>query len=695
MAAVTPAGAGASPPENQPADQSDDQHDHQPGAGLADDPLTRRVAAVLSAGALIIALLWASSLPTWLSRFGDLPDWLGWLHWIAEIPKITGLTDFYNGLYVTQVIIVVLGTACATLLLSKPWAGKAPRQRTPWPDWILALLVFGASLWLAWRFPVLDEDAFYHPVEVLILGVILVPLVIEALRRATGLSLFLVVMGFLVYALLGHLLPGTLKAKALEIGDLVSQLGLDTTMMLGRPLVIGVTVVLPFIFFGQLLLRAGGSDFFADFAAALMGRRRGGSAKVAVTASAMFGSISGSAVSNVASTGVVTIPMMRRGGYSPREAGAIEAVASTGGQLTPPVMGAAAFLMAEFLGVPYQDIVLAAIIPAALFYAALYIHVDLIAGRKGIQPLAPEDIPRLTSVLRRGGFLILPFAVLILVLFGLNETAEAAALAACLALIVVSQIWRYGDFRLDARQIGQAVMGASRLGLTIIVITAAAGIVIGLLDKTEGGFGLTLLLVQVGEANLGMLLILTAVVCIILGMGMPTTGVYFLVASIATPPLIKLQVPDIAAHMFVLYYGMLSMITPPVAIAAFTAANLAGTGPMATAWTAVRFGWPAYVIPFLFVLSPSLLMNGDLFSIALAVVTAVAGVGALTAAIAGFFITRLSFAMRMAMAVAGAALVIPHDGFASAAWVNLAGVALLVAGVAMLVVNSRPRPAGS
>ena len=665
-----------------------------PLAPLSSAPLARRTGATLAAAALVIALLWASSLPTWLSRFADLPDWLGWLHWIARIPEETGLTALYNGLYVTQVIVVVLGAACATLFLTKPWTGTI-RHQTPWLDWLLAAAVLGASLWLAWRFPVLDEEAFYRPVEVLILGAILVPLVIEALRRATGMSLFLVVMGFLVYALLGHYLPGTLKAKALGIDDLVSQLGLDTTMMLGRPLVIGVTVVLPFIFFGQLLLRAGGSDFFADFAAALMGRRRGGSAKVAVTASAMFGSISGSAVSNVASTGVVTIPMMRRGGYSPREAGAIEAVASTGGQLTPPVMGAAAFLMAEFLGAPYQDIVLAAIIPAALFYFALYIHVDLLAGRKGIQPLAAGDIPRLMNVLRQGGFLLLPFVVLILVLFGLNETAEAAALAACLVLILVSQFRTYGDHRLGLRQIGQAIKGSGSLGLTIVVITAAAGIVIGLLDKTEAGFGLTLLLVQVGETNLALLLILTAVVCIILGMGMPTTGVYFLVASIATPPLAKLAVPDIAAHMFVFYYGMLSMITPPVAIAAFTAANLAGTGPMATAWTAVRFGWPAYVIPFLFVLSPTLLMKGDFLHVALAVVTALAGVAALTAAIAGFFITVLSPLARVAIGIAGVALVIPHDGFAAAEWVNLAGVALLAAGFAVLLVTARLRPAGS
>jgi len=269
------------------------------------------------------------------------------------------------------------------IFLLRPFRRGRARPSAPLPDQIIATASLGAGLWLAIRFPVLTEDAFYHPDEVLIIGLVLVPLTIEALRRATGPTLLIVVAVFILYGLYGDIFSGKLQARTMTAAELVRYVGLDSTAMLGRPIVIGVTIVTVFVLLGRLLLLSGGSDFFTDIAAALMGRSRGGSAKIAVTASAMFGSISGSAVSNVASTGVITIPLMQRGGYSARAAGAIEAVASTGGQLTPPIMGAAAFLMAEFLQAPYQDIVLAAILPALLFYVALFVHTDLAAARAG------------------------------------------------------------------------------------------------------------------------------------------------------------------------------------------------------------------------------------------------------------------------------------------------------------------------
>jgi len=391
----------------------------------------------------------------------------------------------------------------------------------------------------------------------------------------------------------------------------------------------------------------------------------------------MFGSISGSAVSNVASTGVITIPMMQRGGYTARSAGAIEAVASTGGQLTPPIMGAAAFLMAEFLQVPYQDIVLAAIIPALLFYVALFVHTDLEAARTGVKALDPDQIPAARKVLMAGWFLIVPFAVLIVVLFTFNQPAETAALAACAVLGVIGMIFGYGSRKLSPRAIAASFRDTGFAVVDIIVITAAAGIIIGILDRSGLSFGLGFVLVQFGENSLFLLLLVTAGVSILLGMGMPTTGVYFLLAALAAPPLIKLGVEPIAAHMYVLYFGMLSMITPPVAIAAFTAANLSGEGPMATAVSAVRFGWPAYVIPFLFVLSPTLLMKGDVVAIILTTVTAIIGVAAVTAAIAGYLFNPLRPLSRLLIAVSGIALLMPPASFPAAAWLNIAGAALL------------------
>ena len=261
---------------------------------------------------------------------------------------------------------------------------------------------------------------------------------------------------------------------------------------------------------------------------------------------------------------------MQRGGYSARAAGAIEAVASTGGQLTPPIMGAAAFLMAEFLQMPYQDIVLAAVIPALLFYVALFVHTDLEAARTGVTALEPDQIPAARKVLAGGWFLIVPFAVLIVVLFSLNQPAETAALAACGSLAAIALVFGYGARKLTPKAIVAALRDTGYAVVDIIVITAAAGIIIGILDRSGLSFGLGFVLVQFGENSLFLLLLLTAGVSILLGMGMPTTGVYFLLAALAAPPLIKLGVEPIAAHMYVLYFGMLSMITPPVAIAAFT-----------------------------------------------------------------------------------------------------------------------------
>ena len=636
--------------------------DEAAGAVLRDAPAARRICAFLATLITALAVAWA-----------------------ADLPRLAGLSS----LYTEQMIAVVLGAANALIFLRRPFRRSRARPTVPVADRAIAAASLAAGLWLAIRFPVLTEDAFYYPVEVLAIGLVLVPLTIEALRRATGLSLLLVVAVFILYGLYGDIFDGKLQARTMTVAEMIRYVGLDSTAMLGRPIVIGVTIVTVFVLLGRLLLLSGGSDFFTDIAAALMGRSRGGSAKIAVTASAMFGSISGSAVSNVASTGVITIPLMQRGGYSARAAGAIEAVASTGGQLTPPIMGAAAFLMAEFLQMPYQDIVLAAIIPALLFYVALFVHTDLEAARTGVTALEPDQIPAARKVLAGGWFLIVPFAVLIVVLFSLNQPAETAALAACGSLAAIALVFGYGARKLTPAAIVAALRDTGYAVVDIIVITAAAGIIIGILDRSGLSFGLGFVLVQFGENSLFLLLLLTAGVSILLGMGMPTTGVYFLLAALAAPPLIKLGVEPIAAHMYVLYFGMLSMITPPVAIAAFTAANLSGAGPMATAVSAVRFGWPAYVVPFLFVLSPTLLMQGPALAILLAAATAVLGVAAVTAALAGYVLKPLRPPARLLVGVAGLGLLLPPAAFAEAGWINLAGGALLALGLLLSVLPRR------
>ena len=450
----------------------------------------------------------------------------------------------------------------------------------------------------------------------------------------------------------------------------------DPGSMLGLPVLVAATIVIAFVFFGNLLFASGGSAFFTDIALSLMGRYRGGSAKIAVTASCLFGMISGSAVSNVASVGVLTIPLMRRGGYPAHVAAAIESVASTGGQLMPPVMGAAAFLMAEFLQIPYKDVAIAAALPSLLYYYALFIQADLLAARAGLQSIDMHEVPPLRQVLRQGWHFLLPFAMLIYGLFWLNWSPELAALAASAVLVVTGSTLGYGDKRLKIGDAFRALHTTGLVSLDLLMITAAAGFIIGVLNITGLSFALTLMLVQIGSNSLWLLLVLAALVSIVLGMGMPTVGVYVLLAALVAPAMVKIGLSPMASHMFVLYFGMMSMITPPVALAAYAAASLAHTDPMKTGWTAVRFGWIAYIIPFLFVRAPSLLLEGTLMSVITALFTALIGVWLICAAFAGYAVRPLAMPMRVGFGVAGLLLFIPADALPHGEWTDFIGLGL-------------------
>jgi TRAP transporter 4TM/12TM fusion protein len=594
---------------------------------------------------------------------------LGWA--IQFYRQVLGLL-----LQTEQFLAGMLALALALVFLSQPARRGAPRDRIPWYDWLLAAIGLGLGIYIAVFFGPLSEEVVARPMDGLIVAFIVIPLVIEGLRRVAGNALVIVVVGFLIYALVGDLVPGQLAGRPVKVTQLFYYLTWDPGSMLGVPMVVATTIVIAFIFFGQLLFASGGSAFFTDISLAVMGRYRGGSAKIAVTASSLFGTISGSAVSNVTSTGVITIPLMRQGGYPTHVAAAIEAVASTGGQLMPPVMGAAAFLMAEFLQVPYRDVVVAALLPALLYYFALFVQADLLAGRIGITRVEESRIPKIAGVLRRGWHFLLPFVVLVVALFNFNWSPERSALAAAVVLMVTGALIGYGDKRLTLQAIVDAVRGTGLASLDLLMIAAAAGLVIGVLNISALGFALTLALVQIGGTNMWLLLILSAGVCIVLGMGMPTTGVYILLAALVAPSLVKVGVPDMAAHMFVMYFGMMSMITPPVAIAAYAAASLAQTDPMKTGWAAVRFGWVAYIIPFLFVRSPSLLLTGDPMTIAVAVVTALAGVWMVCAAFAGFLLRTLDVPTRIGFGIAGLLLFVPAEAMHYGGLTDAAGLAL-------------------
>ena len=396
-------------------------------------------------------------------------------------------------------------------------------------------------------------------------------------------------------------------------------------------------------------------------------------------------------MSNVASVGVLTIPLMRRGGYPAHVAAAIESVASTGGQLMPPVMGAAAFLMAEFLQIPYRNVAIAAALPALLYYYALFIQADLLAARSELRSIEGPDIPPLRKVLKQGWHFLMPFCALIYALFWLNWSPELAALAASAVLIVTGPTLGYGNKKLRLTDLLDALRNTGMASLDLLVITAAAGFIIGVLNITGLSFALTLMLVQIGSGNLWLLLILAAVVSIILGMGMPTVGVYVLLATLVAPAMVKIGLSPIASHMFVMYFGMMSMITPPVALAAYAAASLAQTDPMRTGWTAVRFGWIAFIIPFLFIRSPSLLLEGSVSAIVIDFIAALFGVWFICAAIAGYARRRLSMLVRVGFGTAGLMLFIPVDAVRYGVWIDVIGVILGVVLIGREMLASGPQ----
>ncbi len=576
--------------------------------------------------------------------------------WVLDLGPALGLNLFPEQLLATE-----LGLAIGLVFFNVRFDQRRGGQ-TPWYDIVASLLGLATTVHIAIAYERLLIDVSSRTTETLIIGIIVVVLVMEGLRRTAGMALFLVVMAFILYALVADLVPGDLEGSPVTFEVLFNYLALDTNSVLGIPMKVGSTIVIMFILMGQLLFAAGGGDFFTDFASASMGRRRGGAAKIAVIASALFGSISGTAVSNVASTGVITIPMMRRSGYSAIQSGAIEAVASTGGQLMPPIMGAAAFLIAEFLEIDYVEVIIAAVIPALLYYFAIFIQVDLLAARAKIA-VVEDEIPSMRAVLSRGWHFIIPFLVLLYALFELMVEAEVAALYASAFIVIGGMLRSYGGKRLRLMDAIKTLSDTGMVMLELFMILAGAGFVIGILNITGLGGALAQAVVNFGDGNLFILLMIAAVICIILGMGMPTVGVYILLATMVAPAIVSAGVPELAAHMFILYFGMMSMITPPIAMAAFAAATISQTAPMATGWASMKLGWVAYVIPFMFVISPPLLMQGAAWEILLAIAMSMIGVYFFSVAVVGYYSRHLGMIRRGALSLAGIGAMVPYAAF--------------------------------
>ncbi|HEX7008115.1 MAG TPA: TRAP transporter fused permease subunit [Alphaproteobacteria bacterium] len=518
---------------------------------------------------------------------------------------------------------------------------------------VIGWALLAATVAFAWDFENYTLAIVQQPPEIVIGGTLLLIALLEAVRRVAGFSLVAVIVLILAYTLFGRYLPSDFAAPETEFGATIAYVVGDANAILGAPVAVAVIVVIPFIFMGEVLRLSNGSTFFTDLAMALVGRSTGGSAKVAVISSGLVGMVSGSAVGNVMTAGVITIPLMRNSGYTAVKAGAIESVASTGGQLMPPVMGAAAFLMAEFLQIPYSAVVIAAIIPALLYYGQLFLAVHLIAKRDGIAGVA-VDAARARGILRRGWFFLAGLAALLLMLLSGQWRPESAAFLAAVFFALCGVTIGYDGTRMALRHCLSALVGAGRGSVDIVVISAAAGIVVGLLNVSGLSFSLSVFLIDLAGSNAFLLLVYTAVVSILLGMGMPTTGVYVLLATIVAPALVQLGILDLGAHFFIFYFGMMSMITPPVAMAAFAAASLAGTDPMKTGWNAVALAWPAFVLPFLLTSTPELLAIGPVPLVLAEAFAAAVGIAAITVAAYGYCGRRLGIQARAILMPAGA-----------------------------------------
>lgn len=587
------------------------------------------------------------------------------LAWLTELHRFAGLV-----LFTEQPLALAAGLslAIAASMLFVP--GSSRRIAVTIAGFVLlALMAF-----VAWDYPQLSIVASMRPAWLVVLSVVVLVGLLALTGRVVGLTIMIVVCLFIGAALIGP----WIGLPTIAPSRLAIYLLLDPNGLLGLPLRVALEIVIPFVFFGELLRRTGGGEYMTDLALSGFGRFRGGSAKAAVGASALFGTISGNAVSNVAGTGVVTIPLMKRTGLKAETAGAVEATASTGGQLMPPVMGSAAFIMADLLRVPYAEIMVAALVPALLYYAAIFVQIDRIAARSGIMGLPASEVPRFRLVFLGGAHFLIPFAALFVAFLVFQTRPQIAALMAIGVLVIVTALRAYRGQRIDARALLDAAIETGIQSAPLILITAAAGLLMGLISLTGLGFSLAADAMSLSGGNRFLLLSITAVIAIVFGMGMPTVAVYIMLATVLAPALVDAGVEELPAHLFILYFGMLSMVTPPVALASITAAKIAGADMWRTSWVAVKLAWVAYIVPFLFIYSPAMLLRGNWFEVLLAVVTAFVGTTAVSMAIIGYATRPIGPMERVLFAAFGIMLMIPPGTDIVTIVINLIGGAGLL-----------------
>ncbi|MAL77764.1 MAG: C4-dicarboxylate ABC transporter [Sneathiella sp.] len=605
----------------------------------------------------------------------------------AIIVAINQLFNFRIGGYAMlegMYLYILAGTFLAISFLCFRIKGGVSSQ-IPWYDWALALLALGIAGYFAFtRSESLDNGWEYAaPQTAIWFSIAFYILILEATRRTGGLVLFLVVFLFSLYPTFAEDMPDPLNGFTQPFTDVIPFFMISAEASFGIPMQAFGNLVIGFILFGAVLQYTGGGRFFNDLAMALVGQYRGGAGKVSIFASGFMGSMSGSVISNVLTTGVVSIPAMKNSGFSARFAAATEACASTGGVLMPPIMGATAFVMASWLGVPYVEIMIAAAIPSALYYFGLFIQIDAYSGRRGLKGLMKAELPQIRAVLGHGWVYIFVFALLITLMVAFRWETTAPFYAVVL-LLIVNQIKKGSSFTVSS--FVDMIVSVGRTLAEIVAILLGIGMIVGAFQATGLTGPLANELVYMAGNSTAMLLVMGAITSFIFGMGMTVTACYIFLAVILAPALVQAGLNELGVHLFILYWGMVSFITPPVALGAFAAATLAGASPMGSAWQATRLGAVIYIIPFFFVLNPALIGQGPLPEVLLSVVCAFVGIWFIAAAMQGYLACIgtmgagvLSLIMRGALMASGLLLAAPFGGLLALNQIEMSLVGLLLA----------------
>ena len=616
---------------------------------------------------------------------------------IAVFYSLFHIYIVFNPIPTLQARAIHVAVGLALIFLLYPIFKKSDRTKAPWYDWVLALFGLATAGYIVFNYTaIVTERGGIPNTTDLIFAVLTVVLIFEATRRVTGFILPILALLFLIYPFISSLdfMPNLLYTRPFDFGDVFGHLYTKTEGLYSTAIGASVNFIFLFILFGAFLQKSGMGLFFNDLALALAGGYKGGPAKVAVVSSGFMGSINGAAVANVVSTGAFTIPLMKKVGYGRTFAGAVEASSSIGGQILPPIMGASAFIMAETTGIKYSTIALAAAIPALLYFGAVIMQVHFRAGRNNLTGISKAALPQVSTVLKERGHLLLPIVALIYMLY-LNLPIGRAAIYTIGITILVAQIKK--TTRMSFKDVLEALELGAKQSLSVMIACAIVGVIIGVVSLTSFGSVLASAIAALGAGSLLLTCFFTMIASLVLGMGLPSIPAYIITATMAAPALAEYGVPVLVAHMFVFYFGIFANVTPPVALAAFAGAGISGGDPMKTGFAAFKLSLAGFLVPFVFVFDPSLLlidveglaMNAreyplaNMMDVTVVVTTTVIGIIAISAALEGYFATNLNWLFRILIGAAAISLIIPET------ITDIIGLAIVIVIFALNIIKSR------